>query len=552
MRRRPFPRLLTALSLAALAISSAQARERKPPNFLIIVADDLGYSDLGSFGGEIRTPNLDSLAMRGVRFTDFHTAPACSPTRAMLLTGTDPHRVGLGAMELVAPNQQGKRGLEGYLRPDNATLAELLVANGYRTYLSGKWHLGTAPGQDPHDRGFQHSFAILPAAHNHFGLGLATDPTKGVVYTEDGKIIEELPSGFYSSDHIGDRMVAFLKQGAMGPDRDQPFLAYVAFTAPHAPLQAPAEDIARYRGVYDQGFDVLRAKRLERQAALKLRDPAKPVHTRSKPVGGWLALTAQQKAQSAREMEIYAAMVDRLDQNVGRIVEELRRSGKLENTVILFLSDNGPEGMAYDDAELPTIKKRYDEADNRLDNLGAANSYAGYGPGWASASAAPSWLYKTYATEGGTRTASFIAGPKNITGAGRIGRAFLTAADIMPTFLALAGVQDPKGRFAGRQVELIQGSSLVPYLRGDADLVHDPEEAFGTELFASRSIRKGDWKITDIGDGQWHLFNLEKDLGETEDLAMAEPARLAELTGAWDRYVEKNGVVPPTHRFHSP
>ncbi|MFT3967707.1 MAG: arylsulfatase [Sphingobium sp.] len=567
MRRKGkmLSRLLAALSLAALALPAAQAlaQERqlpppapaapqRTPNFLVIVADDLGFSDLGAFGGEIRTPHLDALAKRGVRFTDFHTAPACSPTRAMLLTGTDPHRVGLGAMELVTPNQQGKRGLEGYLRADNATLAELLAARGYRTLLSGKWHLGSAPGQDPHDRGFQRSFAVLPAAHNHLGLGLATDPAKGVVYTEDGRIVPRLPADFYSSDYFATKMVDYLRQASEGPERDKPFFAYLAFTAPHAPLQAPKADIARYRGVYDAGFDALRARRLDRQAALGLRDPAKPAHARLKPPGGWDALTPEQKARSAREMEVYAAMVDRLDRNVGRVVAELKRSGRLDDTVILFLSDNGPEGMAYDDAELPSLKKRHDEADNSLANLGAATSFAGYGPGWASASAAPSWLYKTYATEGGTRTASFIAGPAAITGPARIGRAFLTAADIAPTFLALAGAPDPGGTFAGRTVEPIQGRSILPWLGGKAAAVHGPDEVFGTELFGSRSIRKGDWKITDTGDGRWHLFNIADDPGETKDLAATQAARLADLTAEWEGYAARNGVVLPTGRFHSP
>ncbi|MCE7797765.1 arylsulfatase [Sphingobium sufflavum] len=533
-------------------MASAQAKEAPPPNFLIIVADDLGFSDLGAFGGEIRTPRLDDLARKGVRFTDFHTAPACSPTRAMLLTGTDPHRVGLGAMELTTPNQRGKRGLEGYLRPDNATLAELLGANGYSTFLSGKWHLGSAPGQDPHDRGFQRSFAVLPAAHNHFGLGLATDPAKGVTYTEDGRIVPQLPADFYSSDYFAQKMIGFLREAAKRPDKARPFFAYLAFTAPHAPLQARPQDIARYRGRYDAGFDALRDQRLARQAKLGLYDPSKPAHDRAKPQGGWDALTPAQKAQAAREMEIYAAMVERLDHDVGLVIAELRRTKHLDNTVILFLSDNGPEGMDYADNELPSLRRRYEQADNRLDNLGAATSFVGYGPGWAGASAAPSWLYKTYATEGGTRSVSFLSGPGHLVGPGRIARAFLTAADVGPTFLDMAGVARPSATFDGRTIEAMEGTSLRPYLTGKAQCVHAPDEAFGTELFGSRSIRKGDWKITDTGDGQWHLFNLAADPGETHDLSASNDAKLTELMGEWDRYAERVGVVLPTGRSHSP
>lgn len=552
MRLTRLKQLTAALCLTACSVTALQAKEQGPPNFLVIVADDLGYSDLGAFGGEIRTPNLDALALKGVRFSDFHAAPACSPTRAMLLTGTDPHRVGLGAMELVTPNQRGKRGLEGSLRHDNATLAELLAAHGYRTMLSGKWHLGTGPGQDPHERGFQRSFAVLPAAHNHFGLGLSTNPAKGVAYSQDGKILSQLPQGFYSSDYIGSRMVDFLKEGDRGADKDKPFFAYLAFTAPHAPLQAPPEDIARYRGVYDAGFDEIRAQRLQRLAAIGLIDPAKTAHPRIKPPGGWAALNADQKARLAREMEVFAAMVDRLDQNVGRVLDELRRSGKLDNTVILFLSDNGPEGMDYDDLELASLRKVHDRADNRLVNLGAASSYVGYGPGWASASAAPYWLYKTYATEGGTRVPGFVTGPANLVGRSRIASAFLTAADVTPTFLAMAHVPQPRGTFAGRQVEPIQGTSMAPYLQGKSKRVHASGEAIGTELFGSRSIRKGDWKITDTGDGQWRLFDLAVDPGETRDLSASEPARLRDLEAEWRRYVVRNGVVLPTGRFHTP
>lgn len=548
MRARKLARLLAALSLTALTLSEASAQERRPPNFLIIVADDLGYSDLGAFGGEIRTPNLDALAKRGVRFTDFHAAPACSPTRAMLLTGTDPHRVGLGAMEMRTPNQVGTRGNEGYLRADNATLPEMLASAGYQTFHAGKWHLGSAPGQDPHDRGFQRSFAMLPAAHNHFGIDASTDRVRGVVYTRDGAIVPTLPRDFYSSDFFAARMVDFLTTAK----RDRPFFAYLAFSAPHAPLQAPASTIARYRGAYDAGFDALRARRLARQAKLGLRDPSTPAHPRIKPVGGWEALSPEAKARSAREMEIYAAMVEELDRNVGRVVGALRRSGRLDDTVIVFLSDNGAEAMDFRDTELPSMRKRYDGADNRMENLGAASSFTAYGPGWASAATAPSWLYKTYATEGGTRVPSFIAGPRALIWPGRIARAFATAADVLPTFLEMAGIADPRGMFAGRSVERITGTSMLPFLQRRVSRIHGPDAAFGSELFGSRSLRKGDWKITDTGDGRWRLFHIATDPGETDDLAAREPARLAELEADWQRYASEVGVVVPTQRFHSP
>ncbi|MET0249483.1 MAG: arylsulfatase [Sphingobium sp.] len=543
------------IALAALTIGTGNAREttaKSRPNFLIIVADDLGYSDLGAFGGEIRTPNLDALAKKGVRFTDFHSAPACSPTRAMLLTGTDPHRVGLGAMELQTPNQIGTRGNEGYLRADNVTLPEILSAAGYRTLLSGKWHLGTEPGQDPHARGFQRSFALLPAAHNHFGLGLSTERAKGMVYTEDGRVVERLPENFYSSTYFAERLADFLKEGDQGPNKDKPFFAYLAFSAPHQPLQALPEDIARYKGAYDAGFNALEAKRLKKQAALGLYDPSKPIHVRAKPPGGWAALTPADKVRSAREMEIYAAMVDRLDHGVGLVLAELRRSGKLDNTVVIFLSDNGAEGMSQRDTQIESLRQRYAQADNRLENLGSATSLTMYGPGWASAAVAPSWLYKTYATEGGTRVPSFFSGPEALVGKRRIGRAFANAADVLPTILEMANVPAHGGAFQGRKVEPIQGTSMLGYLLGRAERIHDQTEAFGTELFGSRSIRKGEWKIIDTGDGSWRLFNLANDPGETTDLSTRNPAKFSELLAEWDRYAREVGVVLPTRRLVSP
>jgi arylsulfatase A-like enzyme len=269
-----FARLLfAALIGAAATVGSVQAKERRP-NLLVIVADDLGYSDLGAFGGEIRTPNLDKLALNGIRLAGFHTAPTCSPTRSMLLSGTDNHRAGLGTMaEMIRPNQQGKPGYEGYLRSDVATLAERLSVSGYRTLLSGKWHLGLTPEQDPHARGFERSFALLQGGHNHYGTD--ADPEKGgrATYTEQGKRLTQLPPDFYSSDTFATRLIEFLGEEPASGKPARPFFGYLAFTAPHWPLQAPAEDIARYKGRYDEGFDVLRERRLARQRELGILGP---------------------------------------------------------------------------------------------------------------------------------------------------------------------------------------------------------------------------------------------------------------------------------------
>lgn len=544
----PFVALAVGAMLAAG--SAVQAETAKRPNFLVIVADDLGFSDLGAFGGEIDTPNLDRLATGGVRFTGFHTAPTCSPTRSMLMSGTDNHRAGLGNMaEMLSPNQRGKPGHQGYLRPEVATLAEIFSANGYRTLYSGKWHLGLEPQQDPHARGFQHSFALLQGGHDHFGGAIANNPAMQASYTEDGKPVP-VPAHFYSSDTFAAKLVDSIRQTKQGPDGQKPFFAYLAFTAPHWPLQAPADSIAKYKGRYDAGYDAIRAARLRRQAELGLYDPETEAHARSRG-RPWAELSADEKAAASRDMEIYAAMVDRLDKGVGRVLEALRATGELDNTVILFLSDNGAEAMDIAGTKTAGIGAIAKGADNRPDNIGGPGSFVSYGPGWAQAGVGQSWLFKAYATEGGTRTVAFLnGGPLGLKP--HVGRAFLSVADVVPTFLDYAGIPDHKGRFEGRAVEPIRGKSWKPWLSGAQTAVYGPDEAYGTELFGSRSLRRGDWKITDIGDGVWHIFNIARDPGETTDLAQQEPQRLRSLGAAWDSYAKDVGVILPDVRTYQP
>ncbi|MDE8651491.1 arylsulfatase [Novosphingobium album (ex Liu et al. 2023)] len=544
MARRPMLALLAALCLSA----PAAARESVArPNFLIIVADDLGYSDIGAFGGEIETPNLDALAARGLKLTGFHTAPTCSPTRSMLLTGLDHHEAGVGNMaELIAPNQQGRPGHEGYLRADNATLAELLGAGGYRTHYSGKWHLGVKPEQDPHNRGFQTSFALLPGGHNHFGLQIARAPGgPGYEYTENGQHVSTLPDTFYSSDYFATKLIDQFKAARAGPDGKKPFFAYLAFTAPHFPLQAPPETIAKYKGRYDGGYEVLREQRLKRQVALGLLDP-KVVPHGFDLAPRWDSLSPEDKAKASRRMEVYAAMVDRLDQNVGRVIAALKESGELDNTVILFLADNGAEGSVLSERSMGMLNAVYAAADNRLENIGKASSYEALGPGWAEAATAPSWRVKAFQSEGGTRVVSILSGP-GVRPA--VGAAYTNVMDVVPTFLDLAHVPQPLGTLDGRAIKPIRGRSWADWLGNrEAGRVYAPDQPIGEELFGGRALRQGDWKITDIGDGKWRLFNVAADPGETRDLAATEPARLAALAKAWDAYAGQVGVILPEPR----
>lgn len=532
--------LIAALSL--LAVPAAAEEPAKRPNVLIILADDLGYSDIGAFGGEISTPNLDALAARGLKMTGMHAAATCSPTRAMLLSGLDNHEAGLGAMaESLSPSQRGQRGYEGYLRSDAATLAERLAPGGYRTLFSGKWHLGLTPEQDPQARGFQRSFTMLQGSHNHYGLNVSTDPTKigGATYRENGQTLASLPADFYSSDYFTTKLIDSLRETKADDGGAKPFFAYLAFTAPHFPLQAPPATIAKYKGRYDAGYEALRTQRLERQVELGLLDARTAPHDLDLSAT-WASLTPEQKARASRRMEVYAAMIDRLDWNVGRVIQALKDSGEYENTVILFLADNGAEGSALDDRSIPRVMARYDAADNRLENLGAATSYESVGPGWAEAGTAPSWRYKAFQTEGGTRVVSFIAGPGVRAG---ISGAYANVMDVAPTVLDLAGVSQAA---PGKQA--IRGLSWKPLLTGKASAVYRADQSVGSELFGGRSLRQGDWKLLDRGDGVWRLFDLANDPGETRDLAAGEPRRTAALIKAYEDYASQVGVVTPDTR----
>jgi arylsulfatase len=519
------------------------------PNFLVIVADDLGFSDIGAFGGEIATPNLDKLALAGLRLTDFHSAPACSPTRAMLMTGTDHHIAGIGTMlEVVVPGFAGAPGYEGYLNDRVVALPELLRDAGYLTLMAGKWHLGDTIDRSPWARGFERSFALLPAGGSHYGGGLFSRfATVETLYTEDDEFVDA-PPDFYSSDGFTDKLLEYLQERA--PDDERPFFAYLPFQAPHWPLQAPDEDIAKYHGRYADGPDALREARLAALKAAGLCPPdVVPYPVVPEGARDWAEMTDAERAISARTMEVYAAMVERMDWNIGRVTQYLSQTGELDDTVVIFLSDNGAEGAIVEamplsgQAIMEQVRLHYD---NSLDNIGRPNSCVWYGPRWAQAATAPSRLHKAFTTEGGIRVVSFITWP-GFTRQGAIGGAFSTVMDIAPTLLELAGTCHPGPDYHGRQVVPMRGRSMGPYLSGHEDHVHDDATGTGWELFGRRAIRQGDWKALYLpapyGPGRWQLYDLALDRGEISDLAEARPDKLAELLALWDLYVAENGVL---------
>uniref|UniRef100_A0A060T3J8 ARAD1A16236p n=1 Tax=Blastobotrys adeninivorans TaxID=409370 RepID=A0A060T3J8_BLAAD len=530
------------------------------PNYLVIVADDLGFSDVGSFGSEISTPNLDNLSKHGSRFTDFHTAAACSPTRSMLMSGTDHHLTGLGQLaEFVNRSRahQGKPGHEGYLTERIATLPQVLQSGGYHTIMSGKWHLGLLPEYSPKARGFDKSFALLPGAANHYGwLPQLNDPedipgflkaTSYALHMEDGEYYDnsKLPEDFYSTNFYASKLIEYLENRPS----DKPFFAYLPFSAPHWPLQAPPEFVEKYKGKYDDGPEVLRAKRLKRQVELGLISDEVVPHP-VVPLGSseWDKLTDLERQKSARSMEVYAAMVECMDYNIGRVFDYLKEQGLYDDTVVIFMSDNGAEGASLE--AQPFIKGGLQEHlekyyDNSLDNIGRKNSWVWYGPRWAQAATAPSRLFKMFSTEGGCRVPLIIKPPNGPREA--IVTEFSTVMDLMPTFLDLAGVPKPQGTFQGREVLPIRGESWVPYLDGKTDHIHDQDYVIGWELVGQAALRKGKWKINFVaqpaGPQKWELFDLDQDPGETTDLAHQHPEKLEELIAHWEQYAKDSGVV---------
>lgn len=540
---------------AGLWAAAPPAAETARPNVLIIVVDDMGYADLGSFGGEIPTPNLDRLAYEGVRFSRFHVMPACSPTRAALLTGVDPHSAGLGSLyEELSPNQKGRPGYEGYLNDSVVSIATLLRDAGYRTYLSGKWHLGGSPEHGPRSQGFERAFSMLSGGASHFAdmrPAYHPDPDARASYIEDGKLLQQLPPEFvYSSQFYADRLLDYLRAQS---DETQPFFAVLAYTAPHWPLQAPDATIEKYVGRYDAGYDSLYQERLERVRALGLL-PAADEAPRPPGAAPWSSLTRQEKRWQSRAMAVYAAMIDEIDRHSGRVIDYLESSGKLDNTLVVFLSDNGPEGHDLDEtwpADLfPAIRRVIDERhDFSFDAMGRPGSYLLYGAGWARAGSPGLRLYKAFPSEGGTRVAAFLRYPDATGGdtaeQGRIIGQPVSVLDLAPTILALAGIPRHDGQYRGREVRPMQGRSLLPLLQGGP---WQPAPR-GTELLGKYAFEADGWKLLVMpppyGSGVPELYHVDLDPGEVRDLAKEQPGKLKTLLQQWQDYRNNNGVILP-------
>lgn len=542
----------------------------KKPNFLIIIADDLGFTDLGAYGGEIDTPNLDKLARNGIRFTDFHTASACSPTRSMLFSGTDNHIAGVGQMVEYSRNYpeifKDKPGYEGYLNDRVAPLPELLKERGdYYTFISGKWHLGLLEEYWPVNRGFEKAFTLLPGAGNHFKYFPKDDNGKDInflspLYAEDNKSLnpdEDIPVDFYSTNFYTDKALDYLDEKYR---KGRPFFGCLTYTAPHWPLQAFEEVVAKYKGKYDDGPEELRKRRLAQAAKLGIIPEGIEPHPLTTFNKRWSELTEEERKVSSRIMEVYSAMVDILDKNVGKLVNKLEENGELDNTFILFMSDNGAEGMLME--ALPLVSERINHYvkkhfNNSLENIGKKDSFTFYGDQWAQAATSPWSMYKTYNSEGGIRCPLILHYPRLINNDNRVGKildGFTTVMDITPTVLELANVKHPGSDYKGRNVAVPRGKSWARYILGEREHVHDEQTVTGWELFGQQAIRKGDYKLLyvppPVGDDKWLLYNIKKDPGEVHDIADEEPAKLNELLDHWAEYVAETGLIEINKDFY--
>lgn len=530
------------LAMASLAFASQCLAVPQRPNIVVLVADDWGYSDVGAFGSEIATPNIDTLAREGVRFSDFHVTASCSPTRSMLLTGVDNHRNGVGNMPETMPGEHlGKPGYSGVLNDNAVTVASLLKDGGYHTYITGKWHLGKTPDTLPDNRGFERSFIQADSGSDNWEERPYVPLYDKADWFENGQPAH-LPKDYYSSTFIVDKAMEYI---AADRQDGKPFFAYLGFQANHVPIQAPKEIIDKYRGRYDEGWTALRNARRDRAVELGLIPAGAGMQTMAS-TADWNALDEHEKRYEARRMEVYAGMAETMDQEIGRLITHLKATGEYDNTVFVFLSDNGSEPT--DPYAIPAIRLWLElNYTRQLERLGSKGAFTSIGPSWASAAASPFSGYKFFAGEGGLRTPLIVAGVPG-SQANHIAKAFTHVTDIVPTLLEVASVPAHNGEYKGRTVEPMIGSSLVPVLQGMAERVHPVDQAIGYELSGSAALFKGDYKLVKslkpVGNEQWHLYNISTDPGETIDLQGQMPELFQSMQADYAEYVRINGVLP--------
>jgi arylsulfatase A-like enzyme len=540
-------------AFAAPGIALAADAPRRP-NIVVILGDDMGYADMGSFGSEIRTPNLDSLANEGVRFTNFYTHASCSPTRSMLLSGVDTHVNGMGNMdEWTAPNQRGVPGYEGFLNTQVVTLPQVLKGAGYHTYMVGKWHLGKAPELIPAARGFERDFSLLDGAGSYWDMTNFTGAAPQSVFTQDGRYLTELPKDYYATKTYTDKLIGFIDANR---GDGKPFFAYVAHQAPHDPYHLPKEWRDRDVGKYDKGWDAVRQERLKRQIELGITPAGTQLAERMWFLPDPIVLAPAARAIAGKKMELYAGMMENMDFHVGRLIDHLKKIGEYENTVFIVFGDNGAEGtdlfkmIAGSPGSRDFLFAAIKWSQTHPNAWGDPGSYIGYGPMWAQVSMTPFSQYKGWVAEGGIRNALVVSGPAVKRPKGSINRGLMHVADIMPTLLELAGATYPAKTQDGRTPPDLIGKSWNRVLAGQAESPRQEQDYLAWEIFGNRAVRQGDWKIRwqfkSFGKGDWELFNLATDPAERKDLAAQHPDKLREMLALWDSYAKANNVILPS------
>jgi arylsulfatase len=499
------------------------------PNIILILADDMGYSDISCFGSEIPTPNLDKLAKQGVRFSQFYNAARCCPTRASLLTGLYQHQAGVGDMvtDLGAPAYQG------YLNTTSVTLAEVLKMNGYNTYMSGKWHVGNHPETLPRKRGFDRYFGLIDGGGSYFERIPYRTNQKAPRWMLDDADYDPPKEGFYLTNAITDFALDFLKEEK---PKKEPFFLYLAYTAPHWPLHALPEDIAKYRGKYLKGWDELRKERFERMKKIGLIEANCQLSPRDENSPEWNSLSPEDKKMWDLRMAVYSAMIDRMDQNIGRVVNQLEEMGELKNTLIIFLSDNG--GCHESIKNKGSYIRTTGETGNR-------DSFDAYEFPWANVSNTPFRMHKHWVHEGGISTPFIAFYPEKIKSNGLITETTGHIIDLMPTFLDFARGKYPE-TFNGSRITPMEGISLKPVLEG-AKMKR--EQSVFWEHEGNRAMRKGDWKLVSQYDYQnkkfnpWELYNLKKDRSELDDLSSQNPELKNQMIQEFEQWADRVGVV---------
>jgi arylsulfatase len=561
--------LLICMTVAPGAGAVEADANTSKPNILLLVGDDIGFGDLGISGSVTRTPNLDALAKQGAFFTNFHVSPVCSVTRSMLLTGNNTHEMGLGAFDYtVYPPSRGKSGYEGYLTRNVAMISEILQDAGYHTSQVGKWHLG-GPGHGgwgPEEWGFDRSYGLYTGGANHWNQHpfhvnmkdpeVAAKLEKGELplepYHENGKPVKR-PIGIYSDALWTNKLMEYLEEAR---ENDKPFFAYVAYTTAHVPLQAPDFLVDKYFEHYlELGFEGLHRARFESQKKLGIipKDAPYPERQANPLLRAWSDLDEEEKRRQAKAMATYSAMMESQDYHIGLLLNYLKETGELDNTLIIYTTDNGPEGTDIqgkqsNPAVVKFVKSFFSQ---EFDDIPRGNSMTLLGTDWAGAANGSLQWWKWYIGEGGIRVPLIVVPPKNtdFTRSGNMNNEYAYVKELPMTILDYAGVKHPGTEFKGRKITTPSGVSLRPYLTGKESSPRNEDEWVAFELFGNKYVVAGDYKAIRVrtgmfGDGEWHLYDIKKDPGETRPLEGEQPERLQKMIDIYESYAKERGIVP--------